>query len=119
MPSNIDDTKPVQGNPTTQSMRANFTTARDEISALQTGQTTANTNINLKAQRAGDLGGTTTSTTVIRLQGRNMASTAPATGQALVWDGTQWAPGATGGVGYLPTTGGTISGPLQIGTNPS
>lgn len=35
MTSAIDNTKPVAGNPTTASVRANFTAARDEISALQ------------------------------------------------------------------------------------
>jgi hypothetical protein len=35
MPSQIDATKPVIGNPTTQSVRDNFATARDEITALQ------------------------------------------------------------------------------------
>ena len=35
MPSNIDTTKPVYGNPTTQSVRDNFTTAKTEINDLQ------------------------------------------------------------------------------------
>lgn len=35
MPSQIDDTKPVEGNPTTLSVRANFSTAKAEITALQ------------------------------------------------------------------------------------
>lgn len=35
MTSAIDNTKPVAGNPTTASVRTNFTIARDEISALQ------------------------------------------------------------------------------------
>lgn len=35
MPSQIDPTVPVSGTPTTASVRANFQTAADEISALQ------------------------------------------------------------------------------------
>lgn len=35
MASQIDDTRPVYGSPTTASVRANFTTAKQEISALQ------------------------------------------------------------------------------------
>lgn len=41
MPSQIDVTKPITGSPTTQSVRDNFTTTRNEISALQTQTTGA------------------------------------------------------------------------------
>jgi hypothetical protein len=40
----------------------------------------------------GDLAGTLTSATVSKLQSRPVATTAPATGQVLSWDGTQWSP---------------------------
>lgn len=43
----------------------------------------------------GDVTGTgpgATATTVVRLQGRSMLSTAPSSGQALVWGGSYWAP---------------------------
>ncbi len=40
----------------------------------------------------GDLTGSLTTATVTRLQSRPMAATAPATGQALAWDGSQWSP---------------------------
>jgi hypothetical protein len=47
----------------------------------------------------GDLSGALTNATVTRIQGRAIAATAPASGQILVWSGTQWAPQAqTGGV---------------------
>ncbi len=40
----------------------------------------------------GDLTGTLTTATVSGLQSRPVASTAPTTGQALAWNGTQWQP---------------------------
>jgi hypothetical protein len=42
----------------------------------------------------GDLNGTTDNATVDGLQGRDVAATAPASGEALVWNGSAWAPGA-------------------------
>jgi hypothetical protein len=42
----------------------------------------------------GDLNGAQTSATVVALQGRGVASTAPTTGQVLKWNGTAWAPAA-------------------------
>lgn len=116
MPSNIDATKPVTGNPTTQSMRDNFSAAKSEIETLQTNVSTAQTTANAKASVAGDLSGSATSPTVARLQGRSMANTAPTTGQPLVWNGTAWAPGSSGATGnYLPLTGGAMTGPIQFG----
>jgi hypothetical protein len=47
----------------------------------------------------GDLSGAITAATVIKIQSRAIAATAPATGQVLTWNGTQWAPqNQTGGV---------------------
>lgn len=45
----------------------------------------------------GDLSGPLESPTVGALRGRPIANTAPITGQSLIWDGTQWAPGTGGG----------------------
>jgi len=55
---------------------------------------------------AGDLAGTTSSATVDGIQGRSVLSTAPASGEALVWNGSAWAPGAVaagggGGAGVI------------------
>ena len=41
---------------------------------------------------SGDISGTSTTVSVDKIKGRNISSTAPTTGQALVWDGTQWVP---------------------------
>lgn len=40
-------------------------------------------------------------TTVEKLRGRTVATTAPASGQVLTWDGTQWAPATGGAVGPM------------------
>lgn len=50
-----------------------------------------------KVELAGDIGGgSTSSPLVIRIQGRAVSSSAPTTGQTLVWDGLKWAPGISG-----------------------
>jgi hypothetical protein len=47
----------------------------------------------------GDISGAITAATVIKLQSRAIAATAPVTGQVLTWSGSQWAPqNQTGGV---------------------
>lgn len=48
-------------------------------------------------QAGNDLSGTTTSQTVVGIQGRAVDATAPATGEAIVWGGSQWAPGSAAG----------------------
>jgi hypothetical protein len=40
----------------------------------------------------GDVSGTLTNATVSKLQNRAMSTAAPATGQVLSWDGSQWIP---------------------------
>lgn len=46
----------------------------------------------------GDLSGTYPNPTVAKLQGRSVSSTAPSTGQTLVWDGSQWFPTTVSGI---------------------
>ena len=52
----------------------------------------------------GDLSGSSTSQTVIGLEGRPVASTAPAANQVLAWNGSSWAPttSSTGGSTPIP-----------------
>ena len=93
----------------------------------------------------GDLTGGLSSPTVVRLQGRSVASTLPSAGQVLAWNGTQWTPqtqtggvtstfGRTGAItaqtgdytfpqilgtvsiGQLPSAGGDVSGTLTSAT---
>lgn len=53
----------------------------------------------------------TIATTVTGLQGHPIATTAPVAGQAIVYNGTQWAPDSTT---YLKTSGGTVTGALAL-----
>ena len=52
----------------------------------------------------GDLTGPLESPTVIALRGIEISSVPPTTGQALVYNGTQWAPGSGGGGGVTAVT---------------
>ncbi|MBI4789263.1 MAG: hypothetical protein HY782_19695, partial [Chloroflexi bacterium] len=60
----------------------------------------ATTATNLTGALAGDVTGTQGSTTVTKLQGRTIASTVPAHGQVLKYDGSQWAPGTDNAANY-------------------
>jgi hypothetical protein len=65
----------------------------------------------------GDLTGPLESPSVVGLQGRLLSAVAPTTGQALVWTGTQWAPGTAGGTQFItsvlpPLT--VVSGVLSL-----
>lgn len=42
---------------------------------------------------------------VVRIQGRNVSSTAPTNGQVLAWNGTAWTPAAAGGTGTVTSVG--------------
>ena len=53
----------------------------------------------------GDLSGVLSAPTVAGIQNRPVAPTAPATGQVLVWNGTQWAPQAVAGVSVTSVSG--------------
>lgn len=61
---------------------------------------------------SGDLAGDGYHQIVIGLQGKPIANIAPNTGQGLVWNGTDWAPGAAGGSTSILTLqpGGTPNG---------
>jgi hypothetical protein len=96
-----------------------------------TGATTAVaalTNLNALSATAaagGDLSGNYPSPTVAKIQGNTVSSTTPLSGQALVYNGTQWEPATTPGTGTVTSvtagnglTGGTItsSGTIALST---
>ena len=62
----------------------------------------------------GDLSGPLESPTVSRLQGNRVSAVDPVAGQALVWDGKQWIPGAT--TGGTVTLAGDATGPSNANT---
>lgn len=66
---------------------------------------------------AGDLAGSSTSQTVVGLQGRPVASAAPTSGQVLTWNGTSWTPTtpAPAGAQIAGDLGGTLATPRVIG----
>ena len=59
---------------------------------------------------SGDLSGTLTAATVTGIQSRAVANTAPLSGQALLWNGSLWAPGTVSGGG-----GGGVTMAYQLG----
>lgn len=102
MASAIDATKPIAVNPTTQSVRDNFATARDEISALQSaGYITGNQNITL----SGDISGSGTTT---------IATTLSTVSVAKGGTGATSAPTALSNLGAVAKTGDTMNGALTI-----
>lgn len=76
--------------------------------------------IQIGATASSDLSGTYPSPTVDGLQGRNVAATAPASGEVLKWNGTAWAPGTDNNTGttYTAGTGIDITGPVITNTLP-
>ena len=55
----------------------------------------------------GDLSGSYPNPTVANILGRTLSSSAPSTGNSLVWNGTQWAPATPGATG---SAGGDLTG---------
>jgi hypothetical protein len=77
------------------------------------------------AAASGDLSGNYPGPTVAKIRGNAVSATAPVSGQALVYNGTEWAPAATSGTGTVSSvtagdglTGGTItaSGTIALST---
>jgi hypothetical protein len=70
---------------------------------------------------AGDLSGSSSSQTVVGLQGKAVSSTAPSANQVLTWNGSAWAPAtSTGGTSGSGTTGMVAewTGASGIGNSP-
>ena len=64
------------------------------------------------ASLAGDVTGSPGANTVTQIQGNSVASTAPQTGQALVWNGTSWTPETVTGGGGSSGTGASMASQL-------
>lgn len=84
----------IDGNP--------CTTVQQAVVALNGGLNTytptdATTLAKGIVQLAGDIGGTASSVTVTRLQGRDFAATAPTSNQVISWNGSTWLPSAVPG----------------------
>ncbi|MBL7780677.1 MAG: hypothetical protein JNM22_05620 [Saprospiraceae bacterium] len=62
-----------------------------------TGDTNASDDITTATTLGGDLSGTLPNPTVVKIQGRSVANTAPSTGEILKWNGSAWAPGTDAG----------------------
>ena len=58
-----------------------------------------------------DLTGTAFTQTVVGIQDNPVSNVTPLTGQSLVWNGTEWAPGTDFGSQSLLTTGELVTGP--------
>jgi hypothetical protein len=103
MVSSIDVTKPVYGNPTTASVRANFATAANEISALQAAMS----------------GGTFLPLTGGTLTGALTLASGPVNALHAATKAYVDAAAPAGGP-YLPLSGGVMTGPIQMtqATNP-
>lgn len=74
---------------------------------------------NFAGNLAGDVTGTQSSTTVEKLQGYDVSTTAPSNGQVLKWNGTEWAPANESGSGnawLLTGNSGTNANTNFVGT---
>lgn len=79
-----------------------YATTRARLDILEARISTA-----ISGPAGGDLGGNYPDPVVIGLQGSPVSSTAPSTGQVLLWNGSVWTPGSIGS-GF--TAGGDLSG---------
>ncbi len=70
----------------------------------------ARTAENFSGNLAGDVTGAQGSTTVEKIQGRNVATTAPTNGQVLKWNGSAWEPATDNGTSYTAGTGLDLTG---------
>ncbi|MEL7341145.1 MAG: hypothetical protein AAGM67_11710, partial [Bacteroidota bacterium] len=85
-------------------------------SIVNIGDTDPSDDITTSSNAGGDVSGTFPALSVNGLQGNPIANTTPATGEALVWNGTQWVPGLTGGLTYSAGTGLALTGTTFFNT---
>ncbi len=87
-----------------------------------TSATSATTATNFSGSLAGDVTGTQSATVVGKLQGSAVASSAPVSGDPLVWSGTQWVATGVGGDltgAYSALTVGKLQGRTVSATAPA
>ncbi|MEL6671542.1 MAG: hypothetical protein AAFR61_05100 [Bacteroidota bacterium] len=80
------------------------------------GDTDASDDLTTSTGASGDLSGTYPSPTVVGLQGNDVANIAPASGQVLKFNGTEWAPGLDQNIQYVGGSGIAVSGSTIINT---
>jgi hypothetical protein len=81
-----------------------------------TGDTNAADDITTSTAAAGDVTGNFPTLTVAAIQGTGVSATAPATGQVLKYDGTNWVPASDDGIVYTAGTGIDITGNVVTNT---
>jgi hypothetical protein len=95
----------IRINPATYDVTINFSTAQTGYCVVNgAGTPGGGTGGGAITPVGGDLAGNTASATVSGLQNRPLAATAPSSGQALVWNGSTWAPATVSGGGGAVTS---------------
>ncbi|MEO0469012.1 MAG: tail fiber domain-containing protein [Bacteroidota bacterium] len=81
-----------------------------------TGDTDPSDDITTSTTASGDVSGTFPNLDVVAIQGNGVSNTTPTNGQFLVFNGTQWVPGADNNTTYTAGTGLSLSGTVFANT---